>query len=154
MRIRHTGVGGEIQKMGRLLCIIYFARVQMPREPQYFGSVEAGLLTSPPSRRRLPGDDADHEFATSGTMPRDVSRGVTAAGTVQEFHLIPFSSLAPRGREPQHVQFVAAKIVQAEHIKKKFYFFLLRSSLSSPKATIQLFPKYHKRNNKNTTISK
>ena len=33
--------------------------------------------------------------------PRDVSRGVTAAGTVQDSHLIPFSSLAPSGgREP------------------------------------------------------
>ena len=50
------------------------------------------------------------EFATSGMMPRDVSRGVTAAGTVQDSHLIPFSSLTHTGREPQHVQFVTAKI--------------------------------------------
>ena len=39
----------------------HFARVQMPREPRLIGSAEAGLLTSPPSRRRLPGDDADKE---------------------------------------------------------------------------------------------
>ena len=38
----------------------HFARVQMPREPLIIGSAEAGLLTSPPSRRRLPGDDADN----------------------------------------------------------------------------------------------
>ena len=55
------------------------------------GRVKAGLLTSPPSLLRLPGDDADFgTFATSGMMQRDVLRGVTAAGTVQDSHLIPF----------------------------------------------------------------
>ena len=61
---------------------------------------EAGLLTSPPSLRRLPGDDADHEFANQWRESRAMCcQGVTAAGTVQDSHLIPFSSLAPKEQE-------------------------------------------------------
>ena len=38
-------------------------------------------------------------------------QGVTAAGTVQDSHLIPFSSLTlSSGREPQHVQLLGAKV--------------------------------------------
>ena len=40
----------DFRKMGRLhSASSYFARVQMPREPQLTGHAEAGLLTSPPS---------------------------------------------------------------------------------------------------------
>jgi len=74
-----------------LLCIINtFARVQIPREPRLL-AVRIGRSSdfSPIARGAFP-VMMQHDVATSGMMPSDVFWGVTAAGTVQDFHLIPF----------------------------------------------------------------
>ena len=82
--------------------------------------MKAGLLTSPPSCWRLPGDDAAINVATSGMMPRDVFEGSYSSGYCPG--VSPDSLLIPRplqGRKPQHAHFVGAKLINNLDSKDK-----------------------------------
>jgi len=62
----------------------------MPREPQSYGRAEAGLLTPPPSRGAFPVMMQTEVCNQWHDAPQCDTEGVTAAGTVQDSHLIPF----------------------------------------------------------------
>jgi hypothetical protein len=73
-----------------MIRIICFAKVQMPREPQYRPCVGRSSDFSPIAFGAFP-VMMQRDVATSGMhAERCLVEGVTAAGTVQESHLVPF----------------------------------------------------------------
>ena len=105
----------KTQENGQIsFCIISLRQGSNAAWTTKVGRVKAGLLTSPPSRRRLPGDDAYHRmFATSGmSAARCVIRELQQRVLFRIFTWFPFDPSPFHAREPQHVQFIAAKIQQ------------------------------------------
>ena len=105
----------KTQENGQIsFCIISLRQGSNAAWTTKVGRVKAGLLTSPPSFRRLPGDDAYHRmFATSGmSAARCVIRELQQRVLFRILTWFPFDPSPFHAREPQHVQFIAAKIQQ------------------------------------------